>query len=93
VHCRAVGRDYDEIQQVIRVGVFIAETEAELKRLKSQPWVRPMDHGAIGAPDQVTETIRGIIAQGANRLTVHFADSPRPDGTQLFAAEVLPHLA
>ena len=30
------------------------------------------------------------IAQGAHRLTVHFADSPRPEGTWLFAATVLP---
>ena len=40
----------------------------------------------------MTETLRGIIAQGAQRLTVNFADAPRPDGTWLFSATVLPHL-
>lgn len=92
-HCRVVGRDYDEIKQVIRVGIFMADTEKDLKRLKEQPWVRPMNHGAIGTPEQVTETLLGIIDQGADRLTVHFADSPRLEGTYLFAATVLPYLS
>ncbi len=92
-HCREVGRDYDEIKRVVRVGILIAETEPELERLKAQPWVRPMeDDRLIGTPAQVTERLREVIAQGADRLTVHFADAPRPDGTSLFAAAVLPHL-
>ena len=91
-HCRVVGRDYEEIEQVLRVGVCIAENEKALKNLQKQPWVREMNHGAIGTPEQVTETILGIIDQGADQLTVHFADSPRLEGTYLFAATVLPHL-
>jgi alkanesulfonate monooxygenase SsuD/methylene tetrahydromethanopterin reductase-like flavin-dependent oxidoreductase (luciferase family) len=52
-----------------------------------------MDEGdLVGTPAQVIETLRGAIAQGADRLTVHFADSPRAEGTYLFAATVLPHL-
>ena len=46
----------------------------------------------MGTPAQVTEALRGIIAQGADRLTVNFADVPRPEGTWLFSAAVLPHL-
>jgi alkanesulfonate monooxygenase SsuD/methylene tetrahydromethanopterin reductase-like flavin-dependent oxidoreductase (luciferase family) len=91
-HCRAVGRDYEQIKQVIRVGILIGQTEQEIARLKTQPHVRPLDSGVTGTPAQVTEALREIIAQGAGRLTVHFADSPRPEGTHLFAAEVLPHL-
>lgn len=91
-HCHAVGRDYDEIRQVIRIGVLIAETEADVKRLHERPDVRPMQHGAIGTPAQVTEKLLGIIAQGADRLTVHFADAPRLDGTALFTSTVLPHV-
>jgi hypothetical protein len=41
-----------------------------------------------GTPERVTEVLRGIIGQGAQ----NFADAPRPEGTQLFAAAVLPHL-
>jgi hypothetical protein len=46
----------------------------------------------VGTPAQVTEALLGIIAQGARRLTVNFADAPRPEGTWLFASAVLPHL-
>jgi alkanesulfonate monooxygenase SsuD/methylene tetrahydromethanopterin reductase-like flavin-dependent oxidoreductase (luciferase family) len=92
-HCREVGRDYDEIQQVVRVGILIAETEREVERLKTDPSVRPMaDIRLAGTPSQVTETLQRIIRQGAHRLTVNFADAPRPDGTLLFAEHVLPNL-
>lgn len=91
-HCMAVGREYDEIVQVVRTGVLIAETEQQVEALKQRPDVRPMPEGAIGTPEQVTEILQGIIAQGAHRLTVHFADAPRLEGTQLFAEAVLPQL-
>ena len=92
-HCREVGRDYDTIRQVVRVGILIAETQREVERLKTAPNIRPMtDIKLAGTPERVTEALRQIIAQGAHRLTVNFADAPRPEGTQLFAAAVLPHL-
>lgn len=91
-HCGAVGRDYDAITQVVHVGVLIAETERDVQLLQAQPYVRPMDSGAIGTPEQVTEMLLGIIKQGADRLTFHFVDAPRVEGTELFAATVLPHL-
>ena len=92
-HCREVGRDYDTIRQVVRVGILIAETERDVQRLKGAPGVRPMsDIRLAGTPEQVTEALRRIIGQGAHRLTVNFADAPQPDGTLLFAKTVLPHL-
>ena len=92
-HCRAVGRNYDSITQVIRVGVLIGETEQAVRRLQAQPDIRPIEHGAIGTPEQVAELLLRIVEQGAHRLTVHFADAPRPEGAMLFTATVLPHLA
>jgi alkanesulfonate monooxygenase SsuD/methylene tetrahydromethanopterin reductase-like flavin-dependent oxidoreductase (luciferase family) len=92
-HCRDVGRDYDTIRQVVRVGILIAETERDVERLKGAPGVRPMsDIRLAGTPEQVTDALKRIIGQGAHRLTVNFADAPRPDGTLLFAKTVLPHL-
>jgi alkanesulfonate monooxygenase SsuD/methylene tetrahydromethanopterin reductase-like flavin-dependent oxidoreductase (luciferase family) len=92
-HCREAGRDYDGIVQVVRVGILIAETESDVARLERSPHVRPMEAGrVVGTPAQVAEILRGIIAQGAARLTVHFADSPSPEGTRLFAESVLPQL-
>jgi alkanesulfonate monooxygenase SsuD/methylene tetrahydromethanopterin reductase-like flavin-dependent oxidoreductase (luciferase family) len=91
-HCQAVGRDYDQIQQVAATGVLIAETEKELARLKEQPYVRPIGDGIAGTPAQVTERLLEAIDQGADRIIVNLADAPRLEGTYLFAATVLPHL-
>jgi len=92
-HCREVGRDYDEIQQVVRVGILIGESEREVERIKARPDTRPLaDIRLVGTPAQVTEALLAIVAQGAHQITVNFADVPRPEGTWLFAAAVLPHL-
>ena len=48
--------------------------------------------GSLWFPDQVTEALRAIVAQGAHQLMVNFGDVPRPDGTLLFAEKVLPQL-
>jgi alkanesulfonate monooxygenase SsuD/methylene tetrahydromethanopterin reductase-like flavin-dependent oxidoreductase (luciferase family) len=78
---------------VVRVGILIAENDREIERLKTAPWIRPLsDIQIVGTPAQVTETMLGIVRQGAHRLTVNFADVPRPEGTWLFASTVLPHL-
>jgi alkanesulfonate monooxygenase SsuD/methylene tetrahydromethanopterin reductase-like flavin-dependent oxidoreductase (luciferase family) len=91
-HCQAVGRDYDTIVQVVHVGVLVAENERAVQRLRERADVRPLENGVIGTPEQVATTLRAIVGQGAGRLTVHLADAPRPDGTQLFGAQVIPQL-
>lgn len=90
-HCRDVGRDYDEIQQIVRVGILIGENERQVAWIKARPETRPDIH-LVGTPDQITETLLGIVARGAKMLTVNFADVPHPEGTWLFAATVLPSL-
>jgi alkanesulfonate monooxygenase SsuD/methylene tetrahydromethanopterin reductase-like flavin-dependent oxidoreductase (luciferase family) len=91
-HCLAVGRDYAEIKQAVACGVLIAETEAEVERLKERPEVRPIGDGIAGTPQQVTEKLLSAIEQGAQRIIVNLADAPRAEGTYLFAATVMPHL-
>jgi alkanesulfonate monooxygenase SsuD/methylene tetrahydromethanopterin reductase-like flavin-dependent oxidoreductase (luciferase family) len=92
-HCRDVGRDYDEIHQVVRVGVLIGENDRDVERIKARPETRPLaDIALVGTPERVTETLLEIVKRGARRLTVNFADVPRPEGTWLFSATVLPHL-
>lgn len=92
-HCRAVGRDYDEIVQIPNVGVLIAESERELAKMKERPDVRPPSPTTIvGTPEQVTEKLLEAIAQGGKQLAVNLLDAPRPEGTWLFAAAVMPHL-
>lgn len=92
-HCLEVGRDYDEIVQVIASQVLVAETETELKRLQERPDVRSVSaNGIAGTPEQVTEQLLAGVAQGARRVHVSFADSPRTEATRLFVEQVLPHL-
>ena len=79
--------------QVVRVGILIARTERDVERLKADPFMRPMaDIRLAGTPAQVTDALQRIVRQGAARLTVNFADAPRPDGTELFSETVLPYL-
>ena len=92
-HCRAVGRDYDEIKQVIATSVLIADNEKELARLRERPGIRPSDDSLVGTPEQVTERLLQGIRQGADRIALNFNDAPRPEGAWLFAAAVLPHLS
>lgn len=93
-HCQDVGRDYEEILQVIHSGICIAPTEKELKQARERPGTRPLgDNDIVGTPEQVTEQMLAAVEQGAKRFTVHFWDSPRPEGAYLFASAVLPHLA
>lgn len=92
-HCAEVGRDYDEIVQVIAPHILIAETEADVRRLQESGEVRSTaTNGLTGTPEQIADELRGGIHLGARRVTVSFADSPRTDGTMLFTEQVLPLL-
>jgi hypothetical protein len=72
-HCRAVGRDYEEIEQMTVNGVLIGENEQDLKRLLADPNIRPVATILIvGTPDQVTEQLLVAVEQGASMVTVHF---------------------
>ena len=46
--------------------------------------------GCLRARDRVRDVRRG--AREVSQFTVNFADVPRPEGTWLFSATVLPHL-
>jgi alkanesulfonate monooxygenase SsuD/methylene tetrahydromethanopterin reductase-like flavin-dependent oxidoreductase (luciferase family) len=92
-HCAAVGRDYDEILQVIAPAILIGETEADVRRMQESDKVRSVSsNGIAGTPEQVTEALHAAIRMGAKRVNVSFADSPSVDGTLLFTERVLPHI-
>lgn len=92
-HCLEVGREYEEITQVVHAGIMVAENEKEVKKLLQRTDIRPAGSGdMVGTPEQITERLLEAIDQGAQRITMHFCDAPYPEGTWLFAAAVLPHL-
>jgi alkanesulfonate monooxygenase SsuD/methylene tetrahydromethanopterin reductase-like flavin-dependent oxidoreductase (luciferase family) len=93
-HCRAVGRDYGEIVQVMAPQILIAESEDEVRRLQESGTVRSVSgNGIAGTPEQITEALLTSMRMGATRINVSFADSPRTECTQLFSEQVLPHLS
>jgi alkanesulfonate monooxygenase SsuD/methylene tetrahydromethanopterin reductase-like flavin-dependent oxidoreductase (luciferase family) len=49
-------------------------------------------NGIAGTPQQVLDALAQFVRGGAAQLNLHFADAPRPEGTQLFAERVLPAL-
>jgi alkanesulfonate monooxygenase SsuD/methylene tetrahydromethanopterin reductase-like flavin-dependent oxidoreductase (luciferase family) len=92
-HCRDVGRDYDEIVQVVAPQVLVAESEAEVRRLQESGEARSVEsNGLAGTPEQITDALHTALRMGAKRINVSFADSPRTDATILFSEQVLPQL-
>ena len=91
-HCRAVGRNCDEIVKTWTTwddGIAIGETEAEARRVaEDSPF-----HGGnriIGTPEQVTEHLRRFTDLGVEYFMLRFADFPNPAGAKLFAEAVIP---
>lgn len=92
-HCARRGRDPAEIEPVLGTQLLIAESATALARLEDDEQVRAVArNGIAGTVAQVTDVLARGLDEGATRLIVGFADSPRPDGAELFAREVLPAL-
>ncbi len=90
-HCRAVGRDYDEIVKTWSTEtVAIAPTEAEARRIAQASPYFDGEHGLVGTPEQVAEQIQAFVDLGVKHFILRFADFPRPDAAQLFAEAVMP---
>jgi len=109
-HCREVGRDYDEIVRSANYNVVIGRDAAEVERRfaaieeRFRPYL-PSAHlestmkslrtgPAVGTPEQIVETLRGLQGDGLGYAIAYFADAAY-DSTSitLFAAEVIPALA
>jgi len=92
-HCRAVGRNYDEIVKTWAFdGVAIAETEGEAQRLLSNsPFTG--DNQLAGTPDQVAAGLRRFGDLGVTHFMLRFVDFPNTAGVELFAEKVIPQFA
>jgi alkanesulfonate monooxygenase SsuD/methylene tetrahydromethanopterin reductase-like flavin-dependent oxidoreductase (luciferase family) len=89
-HCRAVGRDYDEILKTWACElVAIAETEAEAKRMAEGSPFRG-DSDIVGTPEQVADQLRRFTDLGVEHFILRFANFPDPAGAELFADTVIP---
>jgi F420-dependent oxidoreductase-like protein len=96
-HCKAVGRDYDEITKTWSPEVFVRETEAELAAAGSKSfWGEPVDSwtagNLVGTPEQVAEKIRTYVDLGCTGFYPWCSDYPDTETMTLFAEKVIPQL-
>lgn len=94
-HCKAVGRDYDEIEKTWSPEVMIRETEAELQQIGSKSlWGEPFESwqkgNLIGTPEQVAEKIRTYIDLGCTGFYPWCSDYPDTTTLHLLAEKVAP---
>lgn len=94
-HCRAVGRDVDDIVVNWQCQcVSIAATADEARRLAeaSPLYQRSPQAAVVGTPDQVTAQLQAFVDAGVRDFILRFADFPRLDSALLFAREIAPRL-
>jgi F420-dependent oxidoreductase-like protein len=96
-HCKAVGRDYDEITKTWSPDLFVRETEAELAEADPQSqWGEPFDSwkagNLVGTPEQVAEKLRTYQDLGVGGVVAWCRDYPDDTSLRLFAEKVMPEL-
>ncbi len=91
-HCRAVGRDYEDIVKTWSAeAIAVAGTEAEAQRIAAtSPYNR--SDAIIGTPAQVVEQLQAFVDLGVEYLIVRVLDFPNTMGIDLFVQEVMPRL-
>lgn len=94
-HCKAVGRDYDEIRKTISGEMLIRETEAELEAIGSKSmWGEPFESwkagNLVGTPEQVAEKLQAYVDLGCTGFVPWCSDYPETESLVLFAEKVMP---
>ncbi len=95
-HCKAVGRDYDEIRKTISGEMFIRETEKEIADAGTKSmWGEPLDSwregNLVGTPDQVAEKIQTYVDLGCTGFVPWCSDYPETESMRLLAEKVAPN--
>ena len=96
-HCRAVGRDFQEIEKSCWLGgqIFIASSREEVdeKVLQRKPKSVSLKDfkkfSLIGAPDECVQRIRQYAGLGVTYFMLFFGDLPSMNGVRLFAETVV----
>ena len=96
-HCKAVGRDYDEIRKTWGPELLVRHTEAEIgdkpgglagRAGTMEAW---KNAHLVGTPEQVCERIETYRKLGATGFTPWCVDYPSTETLELFATEVIPN--
>jgi probable F420-dependent oxidoreductase len=95
-HCKAVGRDYDEIEKTISQELFVRSSEAEIEAKGRSTFGEPLESwrqgNLVGTPEQVAEKVQQYVELGATGFFPWCADYPDTTSMRLFAEEVMPQL-
>jgi F420-dependent oxidoreductase-like protein len=95
-HCRAVGRDINEIEISEQTVCVITKDKTELtekleKAQKRYGFFGDIEKtGIVGTPDECIERIRRKAEKGVSKFTIFFSDIMNPDTLRFFAKEVIP---
>lgn len=108
-HCDDLGRDPDTITRSVMLGHLIGRNESELRQRASvfktifqamadldadEIISRYRDRGMlVGSPEEIVEQIQARKAQGVERIMLQTHDQTDMEALELFASEVMPHIA
>lgn len=89
-HCKAVGRDMDEIGLTWSPEVFMRESEREVEQEGSRSlWGHPLEQwratSLVGTPEQVSEKVARYVNMGCVGFVPWCADYPDTTTLDLFA--------
>ena len=95
-HCKAVGRDYDQIAKTWSPEVHIRETEAEILAGGTRStWGEEFESwragNLVGTPEQVAEKIAAYAELGCTGFYPWCSDYPGTETMRLLAEQVMPH--
>ncbi len=94
-HCKATGRDMNEIEISEQTVCVIAKDRSELreklpKAQKRYGFFGNIEKtGIIGTPDECIERIGKKTEKGVSKFTIFFSDIMNPDTLRFFAKEVM----
>lgn len=97
-HCRKVGRDPDEIVVSLLCPVVMGRDQQEVEqKIRALPGTPAQDRarkrGLAGTPQQIIESMRGLVEAGVSYFIVSFPDADDLTPVRAFAREVMPALA
>lgn len=100
-HCKAVGRNYDEIEKSVSKVVLISRKKEEIRQAVGE-WVKSFprffpnpeifkNRAIIGTPEECIKQILEYASMGIVLFILSFKNLP--EGMRLFAEEVIPNMS
>lgn len=95
-HCKAVGRDPDEIRMTWSPEVLVRGTDADVEAAGNRSlWGADVDAwkagNLIGTPEQVMEKLQRYVELGVAGLVTWCADYPDTESMERLATEIVPN--